>query len=466
MEGLGDLHLWMLYEQESSEISPNLRRRALASLLTGFSILVNAEAVQAARALEFGDTGADVVALQDRLKQTGDFPYGTRSTGYLGSITEAAVVQFQKRRGLTPDGVVGVQTQNALNTPTLKLGSQGDYVYQLQAHLLEQGYPLEPDNVLAVDGVFGQQTQTAVLQFQAKQGLEQDGIVGPETHMTLLQPRIIQTSAPSDSSTINRFFSCRGYAGPGAETDQRIAEAITQLDQSDPKRLVSALGLLCRNGGKSFSAKGGGALGASHELIKPAIKASIPRIVTLLNNSDASVRKFASLTLGSMHSRLPAALATGKVIELLNDPDLEVRQAAIDTLNLLDTGYTDKKAPIVRDAFNRQLQGTDPVLRAQVEEEELYRQTPIPQSPLISAQEAQAEVDRRVSKLIAQLNDPDLNVQKQAISILKRSGSVAHAAVPALVQRLTDSTTNSELQVEIIDALGRLGIEEVGVFRI
>lgn len=50
--------------------------------------------------LQLGDTGPEVQALQDCLKFGGDFPVNADSTGYYGSITQAAVGKRQLRRGI------------------------------------------------------------------------------------------------------------------------------------------------------------------------------------------------------------------------------------------------------------------------------------------------------------------------------------------------------------------------------
>lgn len=62
--------------------------------------------------LRRGDENANVVALQDRLKQLGYFTANT--TGYYGTITFAAVKAFQKKAGLSQDGVAGTKTLEAL----------------------------------------------------------------------------------------------------------------------------------------------------------------------------------------------------------------------------------------------------------------------------------------------------------------------------------------------------------------
>jgi len=59
---------------------------------------------------------------------------------------------------------------------TLRRGSRGNEVRELQRLLLEWGYNPGP-----IDGIFGTRTEQAVRQFQRDQGLTADGIVGPLT---------------------------------------------------------------------------------------------------------------------------------------------------------------------------------------------------------------------------------------------------------------------------------------------
>jgi g-D-glutamyl-meso-diaminopimelate peptidase len=59
---------------------------------------------------------------------------------------------------------------------TLSLGSRGPNVKLLQSLLSKIGY-----NPGSIDGVFGQQTRRAVIDFQVDNGLVPDGVVGPAT---------------------------------------------------------------------------------------------------------------------------------------------------------------------------------------------------------------------------------------------------------------------------------------------
>lgn len=63
--------------------------------------------------------------------------------------------------------------------PTLRQGSKGDIVKEMQQLLANAG------SSLVVDGIFGSGTRSAVVAFQKKNGLEADGIVGPKTWAAL-----------------------------------------------------------------------------------------------------------------------------------------------------------------------------------------------------------------------------------------------------------------------------------------
>ena len=67
-----------------------------------------------------------------------------------------------------------------ISKPTLKMGSKGAEVKELQIIMNKLGYTLSPD------GEFGPLTQASVKNFQRAKGLTPDGIVGPKTWEKLL----------------------------------------------------------------------------------------------------------------------------------------------------------------------------------------------------------------------------------------------------------------------------------------
>jgi peptidoglycan hydrolase-like protein with peptidoglycan-binding domain len=108
--------------------------------------------------------------------------------GIFGPVTKAAVEEFQHDEHLTVDGIVGAATWSALGgdgpePPALSEGSSGAVVKKLQ-HALNEGrgdFAPSSNPVLAVDGIYGAQTATAVKGAQQLGGIPADGIVGLQT---------------------------------------------------------------------------------------------------------------------------------------------------------------------------------------------------------------------------------------------------------------------------------------------
>ena len=127
--------------------------------------------------LRSGASGNFVYLTQYILSQNG---YGLSVDGVFGPNTQRAVTEFQSANGLTADGVVGVNTWRTLLVlpprPTVRQGDRGVYVRYLQQKLTSKLYPLGN-----IDGIFGNATREAVIDFQRENGLDPDGIVGPKT---------------------------------------------------------------------------------------------------------------------------------------------------------------------------------------------------------------------------------------------------------------------------------------------
>lgn len=74
-------------------------------------------------------------------------------------------------------------------------GSKGSDVSELQTLLNNNGYSLD------VDGIYGSKTQAAVKDYQSKNGLAVDGIVGNNTWSALTSASTAQTTTPIPSNT-------------------------------------------------------------------------------------------------------------------------------------------------------------------------------------------------------------------------------------------------------------------------
>ena len=91
-----------------------------------------------------------------------------------------------------------------------KNGSQGEVVKQIQQKLKNLGYY---DG--AVDGIFGEKTTAAIRQYQSKNGLAADGIVGQQTLKALgINPSGGSASQTNDLYLLSRIISAEGRGEP------------------------------------------------------------------------------------------------------------------------------------------------------------------------------------------------------------------------------------------------------------
>ena len=222
METLAYLQLVLACESPAFERLSGEKQKSTANVWIGFfSLMLMFEALighPALALLRVGSRGNEVVELQSRLISAG-YLFGT-ATGNYDEVTQTAVENFQRSRGLAVDGVAGPNTLAALQrfpaafpidrpepsptaqTPapseqgsqppeqgsqasspssqTLRQGDEGADVTALQRQLTTARYYAGP-----VTGYFGALTQTAVEKLQAAQGLTVDGIYGPATRASL-----------------------------------------------------------------------------------------------------------------------------------------------------------------------------------------------------------------------------------------------------------------------------------------
>ena len=91
-----------------------------ALLITGVSVAAYRKEAQlisvSAATYRVGSSGSTVKTIQQKLKNWGY--YSGAVDGVFGAKTKAAVVSFQKKNGLTADGIVGNATLKALGMPT------------------------------------------------------------------------------------------------------------------------------------------------------------------------------------------------------------------------------------------------------------------------------------------------------------------------------------------------------------
>jgi peptidoglycan hydrolase-like protein with peptidoglycan-binding domain len=136
--------------------------------------------------LQLGFQGKAVLQLEQLLTKLQ--LYRPPAKGIFNKAVEFSVKLFPFRVFLSPDGIVGPLTWQALyteapvNMPVLRLGSSGKAVANVQEVLkISQHYGGK------VDGDFSTLTDKAVRAFQKSFGIEADGIVNQETWTALSQ---------------------------------------------------------------------------------------------------------------------------------------------------------------------------------------------------------------------------------------------------------------------------------------
>ncbi len=141
------------------------------------------------RTLYSGCRGYDVKLLQQRLSQLNYF--NAPVTGYFCDKTAAAVRAFQKDNGMYLDGSADAIVRRHLwpttsenqpdKYPKLEKGDAGAYVTQAQMRLKAAGFLDD-----TADGVYGDNTLSAVKAFQKAYKLTVDGKIGRDTWAMLM----------------------------------------------------------------------------------------------------------------------------------------------------------------------------------------------------------------------------------------------------------------------------------------
>ncbi len=177
--------------------------------------------------LQYGMRSEAVKALQAQLNAAGA---RLPTTGYFGRQTLAAVRDFQRKNGLTVDGVAGSATASAFTKgggsgaagwagrPGLEVGASGTAVESLQTQLNARGAGID------VTGSFDASTLEAVRAVQRAAGLTVDGIAGPATHRALAQVHI-------DASRSDKHTNDCGVTGAPALKMGMRSPQVTELQK-------------------------------------------------------------------------------------------------------------------------------------------------------------------------------------------------------------------------------------------
>ncbi|BEU87132.1 NlpC/P60 family protein [Selenomonas sp. TAMA-11512] len=103
--------------------------------------------------------------------------------------------------------MIAVSFAAVVSASAFRIGDQGSDVAEIQGQLSSLGYDV------AADGDFGPATAEAVKSFQASQGLQADGLVGPATYSALLGKAMPEVSRGSNYITRRIVGDSMQYLG-------------------------------------------------------------------------------------------------------------------------------------------------------------------------------------------------------------------------------------------------------------
>lgn len=227
--------------------------------------------------LKYGAALEEVRTIQRQLNRIARnypmIPEITNTNGVYGRDTENAVKAFQRIFNLTDDGIVGEATwykikrvynavkrlselysegitisevQRQYENP-LSVGSSGVAVRVIQYFLSFLGYFNNELSPIAVDGIFGKNTENAVKEFQQWAGLPVTGIVDPRTWNTIINEynATIQ-SLPYEFQSYSAFLYpgyvlSEGATGKAVEQLQTYLKTISQNINSVPSVVVDGV---------------------------------------------------------------------------------------------------------------------------------------------------------------------------------------------------------------------------------
>lgn len=161
------------------------------------------------RVLRAGYTGADVSVVQQRLKDLG---YLSSLSGSYDSATQEAVRSYQKKNGLTADGLAGPSTfsslfsDGALSAGSTLTGSYNTYVMDYNGNTssaktaavrkAQQALRALNYNV-PLTGAFEARTHDAIVAFQLRNGITASGVLDAATQTALYSGSAHDAASPA-----------------------------------------------------------------------------------------------------------------------------------------------------------------------------------------------------------------------------------------------------------------------------
>ena len=183
-----------------------------------FALLLAVSSCACAASIKLGSTGSEVTRLQKNLTTLGF--YSGSISGHAGEKTVAAIKAFQKKYGLTQDGIAGSATLGKIDA-VLNPGAAQEPAAKTDTDDVKQAQTILKALGLyngQITGNIGTKTKAALKIFQKQQGIAVDGTVSAETLKRLKAASVGEKQeekpqeAPAQSSSAALRYGSTGTA--------------------------------------------------------------------------------------------------------------------------------------------------------------------------------------------------------------------------------------------------------------
>lgn len=149
-----------------------------------FEEIVNGKVINKEVKQEETKTIGEIATIQNYVNEK--YGFNIAVDNIYGNETKKALVKAlqielnqQYNKGLAVDGIFGVKSK--AGAITVRNGAKGNITYLIQAMLICHSFNIK------ADGIFGQATENAIKEFQARNSLTADGICGRNTFYALFR---------------------------------------------------------------------------------------------------------------------------------------------------------------------------------------------------------------------------------------------------------------------------------------
>ncbi|HDS1147159.1 MULTISPECIES: peptidoglycan-binding protein [Stenotrophomonas] len=168
---------------------------------------------------------------------------------YLGDILNDRITLGGKVQAQGPEAAQAARSaqQAPMADGVLKQGERGDEVKALQGKLAALGYAGADGRPLHADGVYGKDTLAAVKQFQANNGLDDDGKAGRKTLAQVDAPDAVKAATQSAAPARAEPAAPASMRDPGHADNARFGQALDKLQALEQQRAQAGLKPLFAN---------------------------------------------------------------------------------------------------------------------------------------------------------------------------------------------------------------------------